>query len=130
MTLLDAVQSLGIVELATVSWINIRPLGARHMALFTSALLLPFSDPLLPAELRSGRLRFWPDQMRLLKSRIPIRDQIAEVNRTEILGNLEPAYLPAVNGGAAAVWIIQTHSGSEAERDVWLRSVIALEGRV
>ena len=130
MTLLDAVQSLGIVELATISWINIRPIGDRHMAMFTSALLLPFSDPLLSVELRSGGMRFWPDQLRILGSPIPIRDQIAEVHQTEILGHLEPAYLRAVSGEAAAVWIIQTHSGSEAEREAWLRSVIALEGRL
>jgi len=130
MTLLDAVQSLGIVELATVSWINIRQIGSRHVVIFTSALLLPFSDPLLSRELLIGAPRFWPDQTRLLESRIPIRDQIAELDRTGILGRLEPVYLRAVKGEAAAVWIIQTHSGSEEERAVWLRSVLALEGRV
>ena len=128
MTLLDAVHSLGIVELATVSWINIRQIGAHHVAVFMSALLLPFSDPLLPEELRRGQPRFWQDQTRLLDSPIPIQDQIQELHLSKILGTLETVYVVAKEGEAPAIWIVETHAG-EMERDIWLRSVMALEGR-
>ena len=128
-TLLGTVQSLGIVEIATVSWINVRQIGAQHVAIFTSALLLPLSDPLLPEELRRGPPRFWPDQKRLLDSTISIADQIQELHLSKILGSVESVRVAAAGGKAPAIWIIQTHAGSEAERDAWLRSVIALEGR-
>ena len=129
MTLLQAVQSLGFVELATVSWINIRQAGGQHVAIFTLALLLPFRDPLLPEEIRRGPPRFWPDQSRLLESAISIQDQIQELHSSKILGNLDFAYVAATKGDASAIWIIETHAGSDQERDTWLRSVAALEGR-
>jgi hypothetical protein len=127
-TLLGAVQSLGIVEIAAVSWINIRQMGALHVAMFTSALLLPFSDPLLTEEFRRGPPRYWPDQKRLLESPIPIQDQIQELHVSRILGNLESVYVPP-EGVARAIWMTETHAGSSEERDIWLRSVIAMEGR-
>src|SRR5258708_28950780 len=107
MTLLDAVQSLGIVELASVSWINTRQVGPQHAAQFTLAILLPFNDPLLPEELRRGPPRFWPDQKRLLDSPISIQDQIQELHISKILGNLESVYVAAIEGEAAAIWIIE-----------------------
>jgi hypothetical protein len=129
MTLLGAVQSLGMVEIATVSWINIRPTGAQHVAIFSLALLLPLADPLLAEELRRGPPRFWPDQERLLESSISIPDQIQELHFSKILGNLDFAHVAATEGDASAIWIIETHAGSDEERNTWLRSVMALEGR-
>src|SRR6266853_5767830 len=105
MTLLGAVQSLGIVEVATVSWINLRQIGAQHVAIFTSALLLPLRDPRLSEELRRGPPRFWPDQRRLLESAISIQDQIQELHFSKILGNLDFAYVAATEGDACAIWI-------------------------
>ena len=128
-TLLQAVQSLGFVELATVSWINIRQIGTQHVAIFTLALMLPFRDPRLPQELRRAPPRFWPDQRRLLEGAISIQDQIQELQSSKILGNLDFAYVPATKGNTSGIWIIETHAGNDQEREVWLRSVIALEGR-
>ena len=129
MTLLGAVQSLGMVEIATVSWINIRQIGAQHVAIFTLALLLPLGGLLLAEELRHGPPRFWPDQSRLLESAISIQDQIQELHSSKILGNLDFAYVAATKGDASAIWIIETHAGSDEDRNTWLRSVMALEGR-
>ena len=129
MTLLQAVQSLGFVELATISWINIRQIGGQHVAIFTLALLLPFRDPLLPEEIRRGPPRFWPDQKRLLESPISIPDQIQELHLSKVLGNVESVRVVAAGGQAPPIWIIQTHAGSDVEREAWMRSVIALEGR-
>ena len=130
MTLLDAVQSLGIVESAAVSWINIRPVEPGSVALFTIALMLPFSDPDLPAEFTSGYSRFWPDQIRLLDREPSIEEQIIELEGTGLLGELDSVYLAAVEGEAHALWIIETHAGSPEERSDWVRSVIAMEGRI
>ena len=130
MTLLGAVHSLGIIELAAVSWINVRPLQSRHVAVFTVALLLPLTDPTLSKELCSGPPRFWPDQKRLLDSKVPIQEQISELQQTQLLGNLAFTYLAAIENEGAALWLIKTHAGSDEERTDWLRSVIAMEGRV
>jgi hypothetical protein len=129
MTLLGAVQSLGIVESAALSWISIRQVGARYVAVFTMALLLPFADPELPTELAAGGPRFWPDQVRLLDSEPPIRDQIRELESSRLLGDLDSVYLRPVEGEARPLWIIETHAGSREERAEWLRSVIEMEGR-
>ena len=127
MTLLEAVQSLGIVELATVSSIKIRSIDSHHVALFTMALMLPFRDPALPEYLRAGPVRFWPDQQRLLESRRPIQDQIHDLHASGILGNLASVHLTPRD--SPALWMIETHAGSREERLRWLRSVIKLEGR-
>jgi len=129
MTLLAAVHSLGLIELAAVSWINVHPVQTGHVAVFTVALLLPLPDPFLSEELCAGEPRLWPDQRRLLESRIPMQDQIAEVQRMQLLGNLTFNYLMPNENEADALWIIKTHSGSGEERTAWLESVIAMEGR-
>ena len=129
MRLLEAVQSLAIVELTAVSWINIRPAGEQYVASFTIALLLPFLDPGLSEEFLRGELRFWPDQERLLDSPIPLQDQILELHTTQILGNLASVYLVGKKGETAELWMVQTHAGSSEERMNWLRSVIPMEGR-
>ena len=72
MTLLEAVQSLGILEMAAVSWINLVALDEQIRAVFIIALQLPFIDPALPEELRAGRTRMWPDQERIIESAVPI----------------------------------------------------------
>ena len=122
MTLLSAAQSLQLVELAAVSWINVRSRDAHHIAEFTVALLLPFMDPALPSEFRAGGLRFWQDQKRLLKSTLPVREQIDELHESRVLGDLTFAR-------RSSLWMIKTHAGHEMERRTWLRAVIALEGR-
>jgi len=127
MTVLEAVQSLGIVEVATVSSIKIRLIDSHHVALFTMALMLPFLDPGLPEYLRAGPVRFCPDQQRLLESQRPIEDQIYDLNASGILGNLASVHLPARD--SPALWMIETHAGSREERLSWLRSVITMEGR-
>jgi hypothetical protein len=127
MTLLEAVESLAIVELATVSWINICPLDGQSAARFTMALLVPFNDPALPEQLRSGRIRFWPDQERLLEGPPPIHDQINELHVSGILGNLATVHLRPRD--SRALWMIETHAGSREERLDWLRSVITMERR-
>jgi hypothetical protein len=121
MTLLEAVQSLGIVELAAVSWINILPMGSDHVAVFTIALVLPFSDPTLPSEFQTGP-RFWPDQSRTIDAPAPLEEQIRELDRSRILGKLEAVRL-------SRYWLIETHAGSTEERAEWLKSVILMEGR-
>lgn len=101
MTLLAAVQSLGLIELAGVSWITVRPSYERSLATFTVALLLPFTDPSLPAEFGAGGLRFWQDQARLLESPLPIWDQNVELQRSRMLGN-RAVILSEANQGADA----------------------------
>jgi hypothetical protein len=122
MTLLAAAQSLQLIELVGVSWINVHPGGAHPTAEFTIALLLPFLDPALSSELRSGGLRFWADQTRLLQSKLPVREQIDELHESGVLGDLAFAY-------QSKMWIIKTHAGHELERRAWLRAIVALEGR-
>jgi hypothetical protein len=122
MTLLEAVQSLGIVELAAVSWINIYSDRGGYVAVFTIALVLPFIDPALPVEFHRPDPRFWPDQIRTLDSRMGMEDQICELRLSGALGNLETVRL-------MGQWLIETHAGSPEERSEWLASVIALEGR-
>ena len=122
MTLLAAAQSLQLIELVGVSWINVRPEDAHHIAEFTIALLLPFMDPALSSEFRAGGLRFWPDQTRLLESKLPVREQIDELHESGVLGDLAFAY-------RSRSWMIKAHAGHELERRSWLRAVIAMEGR-
>jgi len=129
MTLLTAAQSLGMVELAGVSWINVLSMQERHVARFTIALLLPFGDHTLPAEISSGETRFWLDQARLLESTAPIQDQILELHRSRLLGNLASVQAPAIEGTASSLCIVETHAGSREERMNWMRSVIMMEGR-
>jgi hypothetical protein len=129
MTLLSAAQSLGIIELAGVSWINVRSAHACHIAVFTMALLLPFKDPLLPPELCTGGIRYWPDQARVLESKTPMEAQILELHRSRVLGNLSVVKLMTTRMDTPAQWIIETHTRTREERMAWLRSVIAIEGR-
>src|ERR1700730_17993710 len=107
MTLLAAAQSLQLIELVGVSWINVHPGDAHHIAEFTIALLLPFRDPALSSEFRAGGLRFWPDQTRLLQSRLPVREQIDELRESGVLGDLDFAR-------RSASWMIKTHAGHES----------------
>ena len=82
MTLLEAIDSLEFMEVTAVSWINVVPLHTHHVAFFTIAYVLPFSNTKLSDEYRAGSPRFWPDQKRLLKSQISIQDQILELDRS------------------------------------------------
>jgi len=129
MTLAEAVQSLGRVELTTVSWINILPTNMEHVAVFMMALLLPLPDPALPAPFRTGQPRFWPDRRRLLDSPVKMQDQIQELQQTHLLGDLMSIPLRSAGGESTVMWIIETHAGSRDERLAWLRSVITMEGR-
>jgi hypothetical protein len=124
MTLLAAAQSLQLLELATVSWINVHSSDTHQIAQFTMALLLPFTDPALSVEFRGGRFRFWPDRTRLLDSPLSIREQIQDLHESGVLGDLAFAYRRT-----AGLWIVKTHAGHELERRLWLRAVIAMEGR-
>ena len=113
MTLLEAVDSLEFMEVTAVSWINVIPIHAYYAAFFTIAFVLPFLNTKLPDEYRAGSPRFWPDRKRLLKSRIPIKDQILELHQTRMLGNLASVYLPPSEGNTHGLWIIKTHSGGD-----------------
>ena|SRR2546421_7489099 len=130
MTLLAAAQSLGIIELAGVSWINIYSLQRCHVAEFTMALLLPFNDPRLSAGLRTGDAGFWPDQTRVLESEMPIQAQIRELHTSGVLGNLAVFKTMPTARGVQPRWIIETRAGTRHERRNWLRSVIEIEGRL
>ena len=123
---MEAVQSLTILELAAVSWINVGPFDEQVLAVFTIALQLPFVDPALPEELRTGPVRMWPDQKRILVSDVPIEDQIKELHMTGLLGNLAWVYRAATEGTSAGLWI-QTHAGTREERLAWMKLVIEME---
>jgi hypothetical protein len=127
-TLLTAVQSLGLMELAGVSWINVRLSEERPVATFTLALLLLFFDPALSDEFRAGELRFWRDQARPLESTVSIWNQIVELHQSHMLGNLAVVRLTP-SEGEAPMWMIKAHAGSDGERAEWMRSVITMEGR-
>jgi hypothetical protein len=129
MTLLGAAQSLGLIELAGVSWINIYSFQRGHVAEFTMALLLPFHDPQLSTALNKGQVGFWPDQTRVLYSHIPIQVQILELHKSGVLGNLSVVKLTSSPVRAQLRWIIETRAGTRTERMNWLRSVIEIEGR-
>ena len=128
MTLLEAVQSLGILEMAAVSWINLVALDEQIRAVFIIALQLPFIDPALPEELRAGPTRMWPDQERIIESAVPIEDQIMELHKTRLLGNLAWVRRAATEGASSGLWIIETHAGTREERLAWMRMVIDMEG--
>src|SRR5436309_2320974 len=128
MRLLEAVQSLAILELAAVSWIHIVPLDEQIMAVFRIGLRLPFADPALPEELRTGPARIWPDQKRILDSDVPVEEQIMELHMTRLLGNLARVYRAATEGASAGQWIIETHAGTREERSAWMRLLIEMEG--
>jgi hypothetical protein len=129
MTLLMAAESLQMIELAGVSWINVYSRDEQHIARFTMALLLPFTDPALSNAFREGGLRFLPDQTRLLESRPPVREQITQLHESRVFGDLTFAYRRPREQHPAGVWMIKTHASHELERRTWLRAVIALEGR-
>ena len=129
MTLLEAVESLALVEASAVSCIHVVPLRSKYVAFFTIAILLPFVNSDLPDEFRAGELRLWRDQARLLESKDPIEDQILELHRTRALGNLSRVCLRSTETAAREVWIIETHSGTDQERLNWIEAVIAMEGR-
>ena len=129
MTLLEAIDSLEFMEVTAVSWINVVPLHTHHVACFTIAYVLPFSNTKLSDEYRAGSPRFWPDQKRLLKSQLSIQDQILELHRSRMLGNLASIYLPPKEEKTRGLWLVQTHGGSDQERLAWMESVISLEGR-
>jgi len=128
MTLLEAVQSLALLELAAVSWIHIHLVDEQPLAVFMIALQLPFVDPALPEELRTGPVRMWPDQKRILVNDILVEDQIMELHRTRLLGNLVWFYMAPSEGQSAGLWIIRTHAGTREERLAWMRMVIDMEG--
>ncbi len=129
MTLLEAVESLALIEMNAVSWINVIPVHNLHVAVFTIALVLPFLDTALPYEFRAGDRKCWPDQRRLLKSPMPIQDQILELHQTQTLGNLASVYLRPTEGQAQGLWAIKPHAGDQRERLTWMEAVIGLEGR-
>jgi hypothetical protein len=129
MTLLGAAQSLGIIEVAGVSWINIYSFQKGHVAEFTMALLLPFQDPQLSAALSTGQVGFWPDQKRVLDRHIPLKIQIQELHRSGVLGNLAVVELTGAHAKPQLRWIVETRAGTREERMSWLRSVIEIEGR-
>ena len=129
MTLLEAAQSLQMIELAGVSWINIHSSDALTIAEFTMAFLLPFLDPDLSTEFRGGGFRFWQDQTRLLDSPLSVRDQIVELHESGVLGDLAFICRRPTEKHTAGLWLIKTHAGHELERRIWLRAVIAMEGR-
>jgi len=93
MTLLEAVESLALIEANAVSCIHVVPFRSKYVAFFTIAILLPFVNTDLPDEFRAGELRLWRDQARLLECKDPIEDQIQELHRTRALGNLSQVYL-------------------------------------
>src|SRR5260221_310910 len=85
MTLLEAVDSLALIEANAVSCIHVVPLRSKYVAFFTIAILLPLVDTDLPDEFRAGEPRLWRDQARLLDSKDPIEDQILDLERKECL---------------------------------------------
>src|SRR5712671_2813882 len=91
------------------------------------SLQLPFRDPVMPKELRTGPARLWPDQTRILVSDAPIEDQIMELHVSRHLGNLEWVYLAPTEGASDGIWIIETHAGTRDERLAWMRLVIEME---
>jgi hypothetical protein len=129
MTLLEAVESLGLIEVTAVSWIYVIRVHTRHVAVFQIAYLLPFLDPNLPDEFRAGKPRLWRDQRRLLESTMPIEDQISELHKTRTFGNLALTYRTSSGRGATGLWSIRTHGGNDQERLTWMGAVIAAEGR-
>ena len=112
MTLLEAVESLGLIEVNAISWIYIIRVHTRHMAVFTIAYLLPFLDADLSDEFRAGDLRLWKDRRRLLESKIPIEVQILELHRTRTFGNLALIDRTSPERAAPVLWSIRTHCGN------------------
>ena len=129
MTLLEAVESLGLIEVTAVSWIYISRVHTRHVAVFQIAYLLPFLDVNLPHEFRAGEPRLWRDQKRLLESTMPIEDQISELHKTRTLGNLTQVYQTPTGRGEHGLWSIRTHGGNDQERLTWMAAIMAAEGR-
>jgi hypothetical protein len=129
MTLVEAVESLALIEVNAVSFIHVVPLRSSYVAFFSFALLLPFLDTNLSDEFRAGEPRLWPDQARLLKSEAPIEDQISELQRAGYLGSLSRVYLRPTKRVACESWIIRTHCETDQERLAWMEGVIVAEGR-
>jgi hypothetical protein len=129
MTLLEAVESLGLIEVTAVSWIYVMRVHTRHVAVFQIAYLLPFLDVNLPDEFRAGEPRLWRDQERLLESTMPIEDQISELHKTRMLGNLALMDRMSSERAAHGLWSMRTHGGNDHERLTWMTAIIAAEGR-
>jgi hypothetical protein len=129
MTLLEAVESLALVEVTAVSWTHVIRVHTHHVAVFTIAHLLPFFDTDLPDDFRAGDLRLWQDRRRLLESNIPIEGQILELHRTRTVGNLALVRLMPAEREAHGLWTIKTHAGDDEERMAWMEAVIEAEGR-
>src|SRR5438034_1256288 len=129
MTLLEAVESLALIEVNAVSYIHIVPFRSQYLAFFTISILLPFVNTDLSDEFGSGEPRLWRDQARRLESKAPIEDQILELHRARTLGNLSRVYLKPTKAVARELWIIETHCGTVQERLRWMEAIIAMEGR-
>jgi len=129
MTLLEAVESLGLIEVTAVSWIYVIRVHKCHLAIFQIAYLLPFLDTGLPDEFRAGEPRLWRDQKRLLESTMPIELQISELHQTRTLGNLSLIDRTSAERAAHGLWSIRTHGGNDHERLTWMAAIIAAEGR-
>lgn len=129
MTLVQAVESLALIELTAVSCIHVVPYRSSHVAFFSIAFLLPFLDPELSDEFVAGETRFWPDQARLLQSDVPIEHQILELAKTRLLGTISQIYFRPRRAVERELWLIDTHCGTERERLTWMKAVIDFEGR-
>jgi hypothetical protein len=137
-TLYETVQDFTPAQRDLIAFILIDCRASAVTARFLFATRMPDGQLHLPSRIAAAQMarrqrrglqsfvaeRFPPVEVEL--SPAPsTRAQVAELHASLLLGRLTGTHIPAgpwsTPGDANAHWRLMTHSGSQAERDAWLR---------
>lgn len=80
----------------------------------------PAATPTLPATITALAWRHLPDLVYPLSTETPIEEQIAALDRSDLVGQLGAARYGGPDGYR---WHIVTHAGSDAERRAWVQAL-------
>jgi hypothetical protein len=115
LSLLEAVRSLGEIEITNLSRILIAPRNGEIVATFSISANLPHAaDGNLPTGVSLLGWERWPDQERVIDWRADLGTQIRELERAGIVGRLDTHHKGSDS------WAITTHAGSDKERHAWV----------
>ncbi len=124
----DAVLDLDPILIRTLSGFTIETAPEGFRVIFKFAFYGPDLGNLeeMPDTERASTVAQYPDIEVLLDGGVWPKDQIDELNESEILGGLSALQIPPnVKGNQtdAPKWVVQTHAGSQAEWIEWLNSI-------
>ena len=107
-------MDLDEIVIQTISGFSIEQADGGYLAVFTVA----FFGPDLEAS--------YPDVKLIIDDAVWPEDQIAELHKTRLLGELHAVQIPPrVRGNDTDMpkWVVTTHGGSQAERIAWRKSI-------